>query len=173
VSAAKTLEQAHAAARDNFDVQQDLAIVYAALGRVDAARGLFQDLVTRNPTAATAWFNLGLFELQNGRRDAAAAALRRAVERQPTYGDAWNALGAALANRDNAAAIDAWLHAERLLPRDYDLLFNVAMLLASSDNPTRAIPFLRRFAAEAPRSRYARDIARVQQRLSRLEQGQR
>src|SRR5262249_51745377 len=151
---------------DDVDAQQNLAVVYAALRRTDAASALFRDLVTRNPSATTAWYNLGLFELQSGRPEVAASALQRAVQLQPSYGAAWNALGAAFVNRDRAGAIDAWRHAERLLPRDYDLLFNVGMLLADGENPDRAVPFLRRFVAEAPRDRYARDVALVQQRLS-------
>lgn len=166
--AAVALEQARAAAPDNADAAEDLATVYAAMRRTDAARALLKDLVARNPGMSGAWYNLGLVELQSGRGDAAAGALQHAVERQPSYGDAWNALGAALVSRDKAAAIDAWVHAERLLPRDYDLLFNLGVVLADA-NDARAVPYLRRFAAEAPPERYARDIASVRQRLARLE----
>jgi len=65
--------------------------------------------------------------------------------------------------------MSSFLRAERLLPRDYDLLFNLAMVLADSDTPREAIPYLQRFAREAPPERYARDIARVRARLARLE----
>jgi tetratricopeptide (TPR) repeat protein len=142
--------------------------VYAQIGRTDAARKLFDELTKRDPAAATTWYNLGLFELQNRRPDAAAAALRTAVDRDPAYGDAWNALGAALAATDAAGAIDAWRHAERLLPHDYDLLFNLAMLSAQSRQPRDAVPYLERFLAEAPRDRYGRDLARVRDVLNRV-----
>ncbi len=169
--AAAALEEARRAGGGGIDLVQDLAVVYAQLGRTDAARTLFEELTAKNPSEPTAWFNLGLFELQNRRPAAAAAALRKAVEHDPRFGGAWNALGAALAGRDSAGAIDAWRHAEQLLPRDYDLLFNLGMLTAQSNRPADAIPYLRRFLAEAPRDRYARDVPRVLDVLRRIEGG--
>jgi choline-sulfatase len=170
--AAAALEQARRLDDGNVDVLADLAVVYAAQGRTADARRLFDELATKNPSAATTWYNLGLFELQTGRPAAAVAALRQAVAREPSYGEAWHALGAALAGTDPAGAIDAWRHAEPLLPQDYDLLFNLGMLTAQSAQPRTAIPYLRRFVAEAPRDRYASDIARVQRELMTLEQRQ-
>jgi len=43
------------------------------------------------------------------------------------------------------------------------------MLLADSDTPAAAIPYLQRFVREAPRDRYAADIGRVQATLARLQ----
>jgi arylsulfatase A-like enzyme/Tfp pilus assembly protein PilF len=167
--AATVLEQARRAGNRSPDLMQDLAVTDAALGRSSEARALFDELVASNPTAATTWYNVGLFELQSGRPGPAAVDFRKAVEREPAYGDAWQALGAALVGTDAAGAIDAWRHAERLLPRDYDLLFNLAMLSAERDTPANAVPYLRRFVREAPRDRYARDLPRVEQTLARLE----
>ena len=167
---AEALEQARRAGDDNPELLNDLAVVYAGLGRTDDARGVFRQLIERNGASATTWFNLGLFELQSRRRGEATAALRRATTLDPAYGEAWHALGAALVDGDTAGAIDAWRHAERLLPREYDLLFNLGMLLADSGTPSEAIPYLERFAREAPRDRYASDIAHVQSALARLRQ---
>jgi predicted Zn-dependent protease len=72
---------------------------------------------------------------------------------------------------DVPGAIDAWRRAERLLPREYDLLFNLGMMLADSRTPADALPYLRRFAQEAPRDRYATDIARAQATMDRLGRG--
>lgn len=163
------LERARRAGDDGPDVLNQLAVALAGSGRADEARAIFQTLIDRNPRAATAWFNLGLFELQHRRRDEAVAALRRATALDPSYGDAWNALGAGLVQADARAAMDAWRRAERLLPYDYDLLFNLAMVLAESGTPADAIPYLQRFVREAPRARYAGDIARAQAVLGRLE----
>jgi arylsulfatase A-like enzyme/Flp pilus assembly protein TadD len=161
-------ERARRAGDDGPDVLNQLALAYAESGRGNQARAIFRTLIDRNPGAATAWFNLGLIELQNRRRDDAVAAFRRATAIDPSYGDAWNALGAALVDRDTPGAIDAWRRAERLLPRDYDLLFNLGMVLADSRTPSEAIPYLRRFEQEAPRDKYASDIARVASTLARL-----
>ena len=167
--AATVLEAARNAGADDAELTQNLATVYAALGRTSEARALFESVAAAEHAPATAWYNLGLVELQSGRKQEAARAFRRAVERDPSYGDAWNGLGASLVERDAAAAIEAWRNAEKLLPRDYDLLFNIAMLIADHRPANEAIPYLRRFVAEAPRPQYQRDIVRVEQRLKAIE----
>jgi arylsulfatase A-like enzyme/Flp pilus assembly protein TadD len=166
---AEALEAARRGGDDNPDLLNDLAIVYAGMGRGDEARAVFKQLLDRNPSSATTWFNLGLFELQHRRRVEAIDAFRRATSIDAAYGEAWHALGAALVDGDVPGAIDAWRHAERLLPREYDLLFNLGMILADSPTPADALPYLRRFAQEAPRDRYAGDIARVRATIERLE----
>jgi Flp pilus assembly protein TadD len=170
-AAAATFEEARRVGDRNLSLLQDLAVTYARLGRAVEARSLFSDLTTRDPSAATVWYNLGLFELQRDRPKEAAEALRRAVSLEPSYGDAWHALGAALVKTDAAGAINAWRHAEPLLPHDYDLLFNLGMLSAQSDRPSDAVPYLQRFVREAPRERYEQDIRLVQQTLKRLDGG--
>jgi arylsulfatase A-like enzyme/Flp pilus assembly protein TadD len=168
---AAALERARRAGNDNPDVTNDLAIAYAGLGRPDAARAMFRELLDRNPAAATTWFNLGLFELQMRKPADAATAFRRAVDLEPSYGEAWQALGAALLHADKPGAVEAWRKAERLLPGDYDLLFNLAMVLADSGTPGEATPYLERFARDAPPAHYAEDIARVRATLARIKQG--
>ena len=167
--AVAALERARSAGDENPDVATDLAIADAALGRADAARALFKELLARSPSSATTWYNLGLLELHEKRSADAAAAFRRATAIEPGYGDAWQALGASLAATDHPGAIDAWRRAERLRPGDYDLLFNLGMLLADSERPADARPYLQRFVAEAPRGRYANDIAQVSDVLARLD----
>jgi len=167
--AATVLEAARNAGVDDVELSQNLATAYAALGRTSEARALFESVAAAEHAPATAWYNLGLVELQSGRKQEAARAFRRAVERDPSYGDAWNGLGASLVERDAAAATEAWRTAEKLLPRDYDLLFNVAMLIADHRPANEAVPYLRRFVAEAPRPQYERDITRVEQRLKAIE----
>ena len=101
------------------------------------------------------------------RPDAAADAFRHAVSADPSNAEAWQGLGAAVVGRDTTTAIDAWQHAERLQPRDYDLLFNLGMVLADSDRPADALPYLTRFMQEAPRDRYARDFPRVEAAIAK------
>jgi Flp pilus assembly protein TadD len=110
-----------------------------------------------------------VLELSSGRPAEAARAFRRAVDAEPTRGDAWQGLGAALLERDRPGAIEAWRQAERLLPQDYDLLFNLGMVLAEGSSPREALPYLQRFAREAPRARYGRDITRVQATIRRVQ----
>jgi tetratricopeptide (TPR) repeat protein len=77
----------------------DLAVVYAGLGRGDEARAVFKQLLDRNSSSATTWFNLGLFELQHRRRAEAIDAFRRATSNNAGYGEEWHALGAARGRR--------------------------------------------------------------------------
>jgi len=167
--AAAALERAQAAGNENPELLNDLAVTYASLGRSADARTLFDSLLARAPRGATTWLNKGLFELQSGQPAAAATAFRRAVDIEPAYGDAWYALGSALVGSDRLAAADAWRRAERLLPGNYDLLFNLGMLLADSAAPADAATYLHRFETEAPRARYAADLARVHVVLARIE----
>ena len=159
--AAAALESARAAGSQNPEILNDLGVVYAQLGRPAEARPLLLELLRRDPNAAGTWNNLGLLELAAGRRDAAIAAFRHAVQADPANGDAWQGLGAAAVEHDRKTAIDAWERAERLRPRDYDLLFNLGMMLVESERPADALPYLLRFAREAPRDRYASDLPRV------------
>jgi len=168
INAAAALERARRAGNQNPDVLNDLGVIYARLGRDGDARAMFDDLLRQDPQSAGTWYNLGLFEMERRRADAAAGALRHAVDIDSSYGDAWYALGAALVERDRAAAIDAWRRAERLRPRDFDLLFNLGMILADSPMPSEAAPFLERFVREAPHDRYARDFPRVRATLARI-----
>jgi arylsulfatase A-like enzyme/tetratricopeptide (TPR) repeat protein len=165
--AAAAFERARAGGDENPDLFNDLGVVYARLGRTADARAMFGELLRRDPGAAGTWYNLGLLELAASRRDRAADAFKHAVKADPAHGEAWQGLGTALVGVDGNAAIDAWRHAERLLPRDYDLLFNLGMLISDSDHPADALPYLRRFVNEAPRNRYGRDLPRVQSAIAR------
>jgi arylsulfatase A-like enzyme/Flp pilus assembly protein TadD len=165
--AARALEAARAGGYQNPEILNELGVVYAQAGRIAEARALFEELLRRDPTAGGTWTNLGLAELSAKNPDAAAAAFRRAVEVDAANAEAWQGLGAATINRNLPAAIDAWQHAERLAPRDYDLLFNLGMVLSDSGRHAEALPYLTRFLQEAPRDRYASDLPRVQAAIAK------
>jgi tetratricopeptide (TPR) repeat protein len=165
--AAAAFERSRAAGNQNPEIFNDLGVVYAQLGKVSEARDMFQELLRRDPNAAGTWTNLGLAELSAHRPEAAADAFRHAVSADPSHADAWQGLGAAVVARDPAGAIDAWQHAERLRPRDYDLLFNLGMVMADNGRRAEALPYLTRFMQEAPRDRYARDFPRVEAAIAK------
>jgi len=165
--AAASFERSRAAGNQNPEIFNDLGVVYAQLRRSGEARAMFQELLRRDPNAAGTWTNLGLAELSAHQLEAAADAFRHAVTADPSHAEAWQGLGAATIGRDRATAIDAWRHAERLRPRDYDLLFNLGMVLADSDRPAEALPYLTRFRQEAPRDRYASDFPRVEAAIAK------
>jgi arylsulfatase A-like enzyme/Flp pilus assembly protein TadD len=165
--AAHAFEEARHGGDQNPGLLDALGVVYARLGRTADARAAFEAMIRNDPGAAGTWYNLGLLEIAASRRPEAAEAFSHAVAADPSDGEAWQGLGAALVGTDRAAAIDAWEHAERLRPHDYDLLFNLGMVLADSQRPAEALPYLRRFAAEAPRGRYARDLPQVEKAIAK------
>jgi Flp pilus assembly protein TadD len=169
-AAARALEQARAAGAQSPELANDLGVVYARMGRAREARVLFDELLARDPDDATTWNNLGVLEFSSGRAAEAARAFRSAVAADPGRGDAWQGLGAALVDRDRPAAIEAWRKAERLLPDDYDLLFNLGMVLAEGPTPAEALPYLERFVREAPRDRYRADIPKIEATIRRVRQ---
>ena len=168
-SAAEAFERAQQAGDANPDLYNGRGIAYAAMGREQDARQMFEALLAVDPEASGTWYNLGILELSHDHREAAARALEHAVESNPEYGEAWQALGAAVLKIDRVRAIGAWRKAEQLRPRDYDLLFNLGMVLADGPAPAEAVPYLERFVKEAPRDRYASDIPHVDAVLKRLQ----
>jgi arylsulfatase A-like enzyme/tetratricopeptide (TPR) repeat protein len=147
----------------------ELGVVLVRLGELEEARRAFKQLLDLDPTAAGTWYNLGLLEMQARRPDAAAVAFARVVEITPKHADGWRGLGAAVAANDQLRATDAWRHVLELEPNDFDTLYNLAMVLAESGRHVEALPYLRRFVAEAPKNRYGNDLPRVRALLARLE----
>jgi arylsulfatase A-like enzyme/Flp pilus assembly protein TadD len=167
--AAKYLEAAVRLRQGDLETINSLAVVYARLRRFEDGRRLFRQVLDADPHAAATWNNLGILEMSAGDRRAAAGAFRQAVSADPGYGAAWQGLGAALVATDAAGATEAWQRAVALEPRDYDSLFNLGIVLSERPEPREALPYLKRFVAEAPRARYLRDIARSAALIIRIE----
>ena len=141
-----------------LEAMNTLAVALSELGQHDRARRLLADVLARSPRSATTWSNLGLTELAARRPAEAAHAFEQAVAADPQVGQAWDGLGAARAQSDPAGAIEAWKHAVDLEPRNYDVLFNLAVMLRQQGRADEARPYVERFVREAPPERYARDI---------------
>jgi tetratricopeptide (TPR) repeat protein len=142
-----------------LEAANTLGVVLTQQGRPDHARRLFEAVLARSPHAATTWSNLGLLELSARRSSEAARAFEQAVAADPALAQAWEGLGAARAPFDPAGAIDAWKRAVELAPHNYDVMFNLAVLLRDHARTAEARPYIERFVREAPPQRYTRDIA--------------
>ena len=147
----------------------ELGVVLLRLGERDEARRAFKQLLDVDSTAVGTWYNLGLLEMEAKRAEVAAAAFARVVELSPRHVDGWRGLGAAVASTNPQRATDAWRRVVELEPNDFDTLYNLGMVLAESGRSVEALPYLRRFIAEAPPNRYAGDLPRVRALLARLE----
>lgn len=151
----------------SLDARNSLAVALAELGERDRARRLFAEVLERSPASATTWNNLGLLEMADRRPAEAARAFEHAVAADPTLGAAWQALGAVRASSDTEAALAAWRRALALMPRNYNLLFNVAVLLRQQGHTDEARSAADRFVREAPPAQYASDIATLRAWLSK------
>jgi len=165
--AAAELEPIASKPDGSLDARSTLAVALAELGERDRARQLFEQILERSPSSATTWNNLGLLEMSDHRPAEAARAFERAVAADPNLGAAWQALGAVRASSDPDAALVAWGRALALMPRNYDLLFNVAVLQRQQGHTEEARAAAERFVREAPPARYARDIETLRAWLSK------
>ena len=122
-----------------------------------------------DPTSAKAYENLGVDELGAG--DLAAAVDRPAAapsSLDPRLAGAHNALAAVYLRQGRTAeAIAEWKTAVQLDPRLFDALYNLGTVLYNAGRRDEARPYLERFVDEAPRGRYAADIAKLTPLLSR------
>jgi arylsulfatase A-like enzyme/Flp pilus assembly protein TadD len=158
--AAATLEPvARADGPGGLEAMNSLAIALTQRGSYDRARQLLSDVLERSPRSATTWSNLGLLELSAHRSAEAGRAFEQAVAADPRLGQAWEGLGAARARSDPSGTIDAWKHAVDVDPHNYDVLFNLSVMLRQQGRGVEARPYIERFVREAPPDRYSRDIA--------------
>jgi choline-sulfatase len=154
-------------AAGGLEAMNTLGIVFTQQGRLDRARQLLSDVLAHSPRSATTLSNLGLLELSAHRPGDAARWFEQAVAADPRFGQAWDGLGAARSRSDPSGAIDAWKHAVDIEPRNYDALFNLAVMLREQGREAEARPYIERFVREAPAERYSKDIALLRGWLGR------
>lgn len=145
-----------------------LGIAYGRLGRFDDSRRELERVLELDPSSASAYNNLASNALAQGRLEQAVGYLNRALGLDPGDATALNGLGFAHARLgEMPEAIDFWRRAVERDPMQFDALFNLALAL-SERSPREALPYLDRFAREAPPQRYRADIAKARALLSRL-----
>ncbi len=142
----------------------------AQAGRRAEAFASFERLRELVPTHAMALVNIGTLHLVGGDAAAAEAALREAVGLDPRLPQAHNALGVvAMRTGRPAQAVEHWMRAVELDPRGFDTVYNLGSELLRLGRRDEALPYLERFAREAPQALYAADIARVHAWLGRRQ----
>ena len=127
----------------DLDALNALGIAYAQTGRADAARTIFERVLTINPGSSVPLENLGLLALERGDVAAATQQFERAIEVDPRSSRAHSGLGnVALRRGDREAAVDAWRRAVELDPRNVDALYNLGVTLARSGDMNAARRYL-------------------------------
>jgi arylsulfatase A-like enzyme/Tfp pilus assembly protein PilF len=170
--AVRRLSRAAARAVPDVDV---LMTVGAARAQTGDLRGAYRELGRArdiDPTNALCWLNLGTVHLMAGDTEAARAAFLAALEREPGLARAHTSLGVIEARgKHTEAALEQWKRALELNPAEYDALFNAGTLLLQEGRRDEGMPFLARFAREAPPALYAADIQAVKRILGRAGDG--
>ncbi len=167
--AAGLLEALIATEPDYVEAHNYLGIAYGRLGKFDDARRELERVIELDPSSAASYNNLGSLAFMQGDLEGAVAALTRALTFDPGNANTLNGLGAAYARSgDTARAVEHWKRAVDASPQQFDALYNVALALAST-SPQEALPYLKRFANEAPEARYRPDIARAKAIVADIE----
>ncbi len=148
-----------------------LGFVLAEGGRLDQATAALTRSLSHDPTNPEAHQNLALVALYRQDWIEAENQASRALEQAPALNHAWNYLGVANANLGRPRrALEAWERASALVPQDFDLLYNIAIVSLQTGDRSRAAGALRRFIEGAPPERYAPDITKARGMLRQLEE---
>ncbi len=151
------------------DTQNAIGIALSDSGRADEALRVFEKILEADPRNAVALQNAGITLLKKGDAAGALERFSRAFAINDKLPRAWNARGVAEAQLGRAPeAIASWRRATDLDPRQYDALFNMAIVAGKSGDRAAARDGLNRFIQTAPPAVYTRDIAAARRMLAEL-----
>ena len=151
----------------NAPLHDDVAVLYAEIGRLDRAAAHFAETARLSPDSAAAHYNLGNALFQQGRRVEAAAQLRESVALRPGYALAHDGLGVALyAEGRTNEAIGEYERASELDPRSADAHHHLAIALRRAGRLADAIAHYRQvLAIEPTRASAKAELAEVERQL--------
>lgn len=146
-----------------------LGSVLAEAGRFAEARAVLERALDVEPESAVAYEVMALVALRAGDWRSTSEHARRAVALDDSLSLAWNYLGGALYNLGRPGeAIEAWEESVLRDPRNFDALFNLAVVAGEMGDVERARRALRRFVDGAPRALYDADIERAREWLEAM-----
>jgi Flp pilus assembly protein TadD/mono/diheme cytochrome c family protein len=128
---------------NDVSLHDDVALLYMAVGRIEAAITHFSESARLSPTMPVAHFNLGTALAAGGRSDEAIAQYRQALQLDPRYGYAHNNLGSLLLAKGQLE--EAAEHFRRALesnPRYAEAHNNLGKLLAFAKRTGEAVDHL-------------------------------
>jgi tetratricopeptide (TPR) repeat protein len=149
--AERSLYRALALEPGSAEIQLQLADLYRALGRHDAALDRCREAVRLAPGAAPAYNNLGNAYRSVGQLDSAIQAYRRAIELDDALAEAHFNLGIALHHTgDQEGAARHFRAARRAQPAFAEASLNLGYVLEEQGDPAGAIQAYRDAIALAP-----------------------
>ncbi len=120
-------------------------------GHLDAAKSLYEQIVTRKPNHAGALHSLGIIAIQRGDFENAIELIRRAVSYKSDYPEAYNNLGTALRSAGQlSASHDAYRQAIALRANYPEAHNNLGVCLKQSGRLDEAIASYRQAIAQRP-----------------------
>jgi len=169
-AAEKLLLSATAAKSQDYRAWFDLGRVYESTGLRNQAITAFQHSVAAKPQFFEANFKLGLMLASSGNSKEAAASLRAATALTPANPEsasdmlyaAWLGLGKALENDAPADSVDAYQHALKMHPDDFDAHLGMGRSLEGMKAlPQAAVEYQHALAAEPSSTDALRHLVNV------------
>lgn len=149
----------HAARPEDPRVLASVAHLAAQRGATGEAIALLDQAVTRDPSDAPSWFNLGFLRQKNGDHDGALAAFGRAVSLDPKLDRAWYGQGISLMQAGRLQeAIEPLTRNTRLQPMSPFGWYQLGHVHARLGQRAEAEKMVRRLAQFEPQ--VARQLAR-------------
>ncbi len=141
----------------------NLALVLMRLGRIDEAQQQLEETLRQDDTFLNAHGALGNVFVQQGRNAQAIPHLRREVEINPQAWESRVNLAALMAEREPQAA-EKWLsEAEKISPKNPQVLYNRGAFLLMRNRPREAVPYLEQAIENSPNPnpQFARELERA------------
>jgi tetratricopeptide (TPR) repeat protein len=124
----------------SVSMHNDVALLYAELGRTDTAAAHFETVLRLDPNSAAAHFNLGTALASMGRAVEAIAQYQQALRLRPDYGAAHNNLAQALLSQGNLEQAQShFLEAARLDPASAGPYYNLGVIARARGNMSEAL----------------------------------
>ncbi|MEW6363732.1 MAG: sulfatase-like hydrolase/transferase [Acidobacteriota bacterium] len=165
------LERAAVGAGDKVDALTYLGMAYAHSNQAGKAVETFQRILDLDPHNASAYVNMGTVYLQAKDYSRAAGVVEKALQLDPKLASAHNLMGVVMANTGNPeAAIASWRQAVALDHRQYDTIYNLALLYMQLGRGAEARQFMDLFVRTAPPARYGPDIDEFRRLLQQAPQ---
>ncbi len=154
------LEPSAAKTPPDVEVLTVKALALARLGRTPEALATLARAAEVDPSNGMVAVHRGTIRLMAGERDAARADFEAALGLSPGNARALGSLAMIAAERgDTAQALARWKEAVAADPGEYAKLLALSGLLLQQGRAAEARAYLELFAAGAPPSRYAREVA--------------
>ena len=141
----------------------NLALVLMRLGRIDEAQQQLEETLRQDDTFLNAHGALANVFVKQGRTEKAIQHLRREVEINPRAWESRVNLAALTAEREPQAAEELLSEAEKISPKNPQVLYNRGAFLLMRNRPREAVPYLEQAIenSQNPNPQFARELERA------------